>query len=249
MGKLEGKIAVITGGNSGIGLATAHLFNEEGATVIVTARNEKRLEESKEVVGEGIEIAVADVSKMAEIEALFEHVGNKYGRIDALFVNAGIPDLVPFELVDEDLFDRVCQVNLKGAYFCAQKALPWLGKSSSIIFNTSAANQMGLTNFSVYSSTKGGLRSLTRNLSVELAQSGIRVNAVSPGPISTPILGKAGMKNEDLDAFREQIEGHVPMQRFGNPKEVATTVLFLASEDSSFITGEEIVVDGGLTQT
>lgn len=249
MGKLEGKIAVVTGGNSGIGLATAQHFKAEGATVIVTARNAERLQESKEAVGEGIEMVVADVAKMDELSALFEHVGSQHGQIDILFVNAGIPDWVPFESVDEALLDNIMAVNFKGAFFSVQKALPWLKEGSSVIFNTSIANAVGLPNTTVYSASKAALRSLTRNLAVELSPRGIRVNAVSPGPIETPILGKSGLGEEDIESFKQGLQNTVLLQRIGTPKEIATTVSFLACEDSSFITGEEIVVDGGLSQT
>lgn len=248
MGKLEGKIAVITGGNSGIGLASAQLFQQEGATVIVTARNEKRLAESKAVVGEGIEIVQADVTQIDQLQHLFEYVGNKYGQIDILFANAGIAFFAPLEMVEENFLDNMFNVNFKGAYFSVQKALPWLREGSTVIFNTSIVNVKGMPNTSVYAATKAALRSLTRTLAGELTARGIRVNAVSPGPIATPIYDKMGMPKEDLDGFSQQILSSVPLQRFGSSEELAKAALFLASDDSSFVVGAELAVDGGMTQ-
>jgi len=248
MGKLDGKVAVITGGNSGIGLATAHLFHREGATVIVTARNQQRLEESKELVGEGIEIVPVDVTEVDQIEALFEHVGKTHGRVDIVFANAGIPDYVPFDQVDEAFLDKVLNVNFKGAFFSVQKALPWLKEGSSVIFNTSIANVKGLPNFSAYSASKAALRSLTRVLASELTPRGIRVNSLSPGPVTTTILGKMGVTKEEEEGFRDIIRSTIPLQRFGTPEEIAAAALFLASDDSSFIVGTEIVADGGTSQ-
>ncbi len=248
MGKLDGKVAVVTGGNSGIGLATAHLFQREGATVIVTARNQQRLEESKAAVGEGIEIFTADVGHVDQIEALFEHVGNKHGRVDIVFANAGLGTLSPFDMVEEDYFDRMITVNLKGAFFCVRKALPWMKEGGSVIFNTSIANTKGYPNSSVYSATKSGLRSLARTLTSELLPRGIRVNAVSPGIVITPMFGKLGMSMEEGEALAQSMSEAAPIQRYGDPQEIASTVLFLASDESSFISGIEVVADGGLSQ-
>jgi len=248
MGKLEGKIAVITGGNSGIGLATAKLFQAEGATVIVTARNQKRLEESREEVGEGIDIIQADVSKVKEIDNLFQTVGEKYGHIDILFANAGVAFFAPLDIIDERFVDHQFDINFKGVLFSVQKALPFLRKGGSILLNTSVVNSKGMPNTSVYAATKAAVRSLARTLAAELTPQGIRVNAIAPGPISTPIYDKMGMPQEQLDQFGQQIMSSVPLQRFGSADELARAALFLASEDSSYILGTELVVDGGMTQ-
>ena len=250
MKKLAGKVAVITGGNSGIGLATAQLFQQEGATVVVTARNEQRLAETRETVGEGIEMVVADVSQMDQLDALFEQVGNQHGQIDILFVNAGMSMPTPFEMVEEENFDLECNVNFKGAFFSAQKALPWMKEGSTIVFNTSVANVKAMTSLkvSVYSATKAALRSIARSLAVELAPRGIRVNAVSPGPIMTPFVSKTTLTQEEVESMGAQIMGSIPIQRVGTPEELAQAVLFLASNNSSFVLGTELVVDGGLTQ-
>ncbi len=248
MGKLEGKIAVITGGNSGIGLATAKLFQAEGATVIVTARNQKRLEESRQEVGEGIDIIQADVSKVKEIDNLFQTIGEKYGHIDILFANAGVAFFAPLDIIDERFVDHQFDINFKGVLFSVQKALPFLRKGGSILLNTSVVNSKGMPNTSVYAATKAAVRSLARTLAAELTPQGIRVNAIAPGPISTPIYDKMGMPQEQLDQFGQQIMSSVPLQRFGSADELARAALFLASEDSSYILGTELVVDGGMTQ-
>ncbi len=185
---------------------------------------------------------------MGQIEALFEHVGKTHGRVDIVFANAGIPDYVPFDQVDEAFLDKVLNVNFKGAFFSVQKALPWLKEGSSVIFNTSIANVKGLPNFSAYSASKAALRSLTRVLASELTPRGIRVNSLSPGPVTTTILGKMGVTKEEEEGFRDIIRSTIPLQRFGTPEEIAAAALFLASDDSSFIVGTEIVADGGTSQ-
>lgn len=250
MKKLAGKVAVITGGNSGIGLATAHLFREEGATVIVNARNAQRLAETREIVGEGIEMLVADVTRMDQLDAFFEQIGNQHGQIDMLFVNAGLAWPSPFESVEESNFDRTFNVNFKGAFFSAQKALPWMKDGSTIVFNTSIGNRMVFPDIpeSVYSATKAALRSLTRSLAVELSPRGIRVNAVCPGPIATPFGSKTNMSPEEAEVIFPKIIDSIPLKRIGASEEIAQAVLFLASSDSSFVLGTELVVDGGLTQ-
>lgn len=248
MGKLDGKVAVITGGNSGIGLATAKLFQAEGAQVVVTARNQTRLEESRTEVGEGIDVIQADVSKVSEITAFFEQIAAKYGKIDILFANAGIAKFAPIEYIDENFIDNMFNVNFKGVFFSVQKSLPLFKDGGSILINTSVSNTKGMPNTSTYAATKAAGRSLARTLSSELIGKGIRVNAISPGPVSTPIYGKLGLAQEEIDEFGKQALAQVPMGRFGESAELAKAALFLASKDSSFVVGTELVVDGGMTQ-
>lgn len=247
MTRLQGKVAVITGGNSGIGLATAKLFKENGAQVITNARNGKRLAETKEAHGDLFaDILVADVSKVDELESFFNAVGNKYGKIDVLFLNAGLGSPAPVEHATEAQFDKEFGVNVKGVFFSVQKALPFLTKGASVVLNTSVANQLGMAGFSLYSATKAAVRSLARSLSAELIGKGIRVNAVSPGPISTPFFSKTGMTEEQINEAAQGILQGVPMGRFGEPVEVANYVLFLASDESSYMIGTEVEVDGGM---
>jgi NAD(P)-dependent dehydrogenase (short-subunit alcohol dehydrogenase family) len=248
MGKLTGKVAVITGGNSGIGLATAKEFAEQGAQVVISGRDQKTLDEAEKQLGNGVLAVRADVAKLADIERLFAAVRDKYGRIDVLFVNAGIARFMPFASVSEELYDATLDVNLKGAYFTIQKALPLLADGASIVLNTSINAHIGMLNSSVYSASKAGLLSLARTLSAELVGRNIRVNAISPGPISTPILEHGGMAAEAVEQTRQSIAAQVPMKRLGRPEEIAKTALFLASTDSSFLLGAEIVADGGMTQ-
>jgi len=247
MGKLAGKIAVITGGTSGIGLASAKLFKAEGATIITHARHEARKAETL-ANHEGLfdYVGVADAGKVSEVDAFFKEVGEKYGKIDVLFLNAGFGKPSPIEYVTEDFFDSQFAVNVKGLFFSIKSALPYLGKGASVVLNTSIANQLGMTNFSVYAATKAAVRSLARTLSAELVGRGIRVNAVSPGPIETPFLVNAGFSNEQIEAMTGFILSQTPIGRFGQPEEVAKAALFLASDDSSFILGEELVIDGGM---
>ena len=249
MGRLEGKVAVITGGNSGIGLATAKEFVAQGAKVVISGRDPKTLDEAATLLGRGVLTVRADVAKLADIERLFTAVKQQFGRIDVLFVNAGIAPFAPLEAMTEELYDSILDINLKGAYFTIQKALPLLAEGASIILNTSIAAHIGTPlGTAVYSASKAGLLSLARTLSAELVGRNIRVNAISPGPVATPIFGKLGIPAEALDEVRRGIEAQVPMKRFGRPEEIAKAALFLASSDSSFLLGSEIVADGGLSQ-
>lgn len=248
MGKLEGKVAVITGGNSGIGRATAKEFKQEGARVVITGRDQKTLDEAKREIGGDILAVRSDASNLAEIDRLFAAVKEKFGKIDVLFVNAGIATFTPLETVTEELFDQIMNTNFKGAYFTIQKALPLLSDNASVILNSSIVAHIGLPSSSVYSASKAALISLARTLSADLVGRGIRVNAVSPGPISTPIFGRMGQSPDELEGMKKQFEDQVPMKRFGRPEEIAKTVLFLASSDSSFLLGTEIVADGGMSQ-
>jgi NAD(P)-dependent dehydrogenase (short-subunit alcohol dehydrogenase family) len=244
--KLENKVAVITGGNSGIGLATAKLFHKEGAKVVITGRRKEVVEEAAKEVGEGTVGITNDTSKMSDIDSLYEQVGNLHGKIDVLFLNAGIAIFAPIEQVTEEMFDNQFNINTKGLYFNIQKALPLMKAGGSIILTTSSADQMGAPNTSVYSASKAGVRSLARTVSAELLEKGIRVNSIAPGPIETPIFDKLGMPPEMLGQVKEQFAGMVPMKRFGTPDELAKGALFLASDDSSFVAGIDLAVDGGL---
>lgn len=246
MSRLAGKVAVVTGGNSGIGLATAKLFHAEGAKVAIAGRDQKTLNEAAKAVGEGTLAVRTDVAKLSDIDALIAAVGKQFGKIDVLFANAGVAKFAPVEASAEALFDEQFDINVKGLYFTIQKALPLMKDGGSIILNASVAGQKGTAYATVYAATKAAVRSFARTLTTELVGRGIRVNVVSPGPIETPIFGRTGLPQEQIDQFAKELIGTVPMKRFGQPEEVANTVLFLASKESSYISGQEIFVDGGL---
>jgi NAD(P)-dependent dehydrogenase (short-subunit alcohol dehydrogenase family) len=248
MARLEGKVAVVTGGNSGIGLATAKRFQEEGAKVAISGRSRKTLDEAVRAIGNGVLAVQADVAKFADIDKLYAEVSQKLGKIDVLFVNAGVAKFAPLAETSESTYDENFDINIKGAYFTIQKALPLLNDGASIILNTSVADSTGTALASAYSATKAALRSLARTAAAELAGRGIRVNTVAPGPIVTPLFGRTGLPKEALDEFAKEMVANVPLKRFGQPEEVAGAVVFLASQDSSYITGVEINVDGGLGQ-
>jgi len=248
MKKLEGKVAVVTGGNSGIGLATAIEFSREGANVVISGRDSKTLEAAAKQIGGDVLAVVSDVSRLADIDTLIAAVNKKYGRIDVLFVNAGGGTFAPFEAYTEAQFDEQVGVNFKGAFFTVQKALPLLNKGSSVIFNTSISNQLGMASMTIYAAAKAATRSLVRTLATELLPKGIRVNAVSPGPIETPAFSRLGMPKEQAAEMKKSIATQIPLGRFGTPEEVARTAVFLASSDSSFVLGAEIPVDGGMSQ-
>ena len=248
MKRLQGKVAVITGGNSGIGLATAKRFQDEGARVAISGRSQKTLDEATATLGKELLAVRSDVSSLADIDKLYAEVAKKFGKIDVLFVNAGVAKFAPFAASSEALFDEQFDINVKGAYFTIQKALPHLNDGASIILNTSVAGHQGVANTSAYASTKAAMRSIVRTTAAELAERNIRVNAVAPGPIVTPIFGRTGLPQEAIDGFAKEIIGKVPLKRFGQSEEVAAAVAFLASSDASYVTGIELSVDGGLGQ-
>jgi NAD(P)-dependent dehydrogenase (short-subunit alcohol dehydrogenase family) len=248
MKRLEGKVAVITGGNSGIGLATAKRFRDEGARVVIAGRDQKTLDDAVNSLGKDVLAVRTDVAQLPEIDKLYAEVSKKLGKIDVLFVNAGVAKFASFADMTEKIYDENFDINTKGAYFTIQKSLPFLNDGASIILNTSIAGQTGTEGASAYSGTKAALRSFARTAAAELVGRGIRVNAVAPGPIVTPIFGRTGLPKEAIDEFAKSIIASVPMKRFGTSEEVAGAVAFLASSDASYITGVEINVDGGLGQ-
>ncbi len=248
MKRFEGKVAIVTGGNSGIGLATAKLFHEEGAKVAISGRDQKTLDEAAKFIGGDTLAVKADVSKLAEIDKFIGQVVAKFGKIDALFANAGIAKFAPIADSTEQLFDETYAINVKGVYFTIQKAIPHLNNNAGIVINSSVVNSLGTPMASVYASTKAAVRSLARTFSSELLERGIRVNVVSPGPITTPIFGRTGLPKEMIEQFSNQITAENPMKRFGTPEEVGYAVLFLASSQASYITGVDLNVDGGAGQ-
>jgi NAD(P)-dependent dehydrogenase (short-subunit alcohol dehydrogenase family) len=246
--KLNHKIAVITGGNSGIGLATAQLFIQEGATVVIVGRNQPALDEAVSQLGEKATALQADVANVTDLERVFDVVKTQYGKVDILFLNAGVAPFAPLEATDEALFDRIINVNVKGVFFAIQQASPLLAQGASVVINSSVANVAGIPNASVYSASKAAVRSLARTLSAELVGRGIRVNTISPGPIQTPLFGKTGLPQEAAEGLGAALIDSVPMKRLGQPEEIAKAVLFLASDDSSYVLGADFAIDGGQTQ-
>ncbi|HUO35158.1 MAG TPA: SDR family oxidoreductase [Candidatus Acidoferrum sp.] len=246
MSRLNGKVAVVTGGNSGIGLASAQRLQKEGARVAISGRSQKTLEEAQKILGKDALVVQADVSKLPEIDKLYSEVGKKFGKFDILFVNAGIATFGPFATFTEEAYDQLFEINAKGAFFTVQKALPHLNDGGSIILNTSIVDQKGNPAAVAYGATKAAMRSFVRSIAADLIGRKIRVNSVSPGPIETPIFDRIGLPAEQKDELAKMILSSVPMKRFGSPDEIASTVAFLASNDASYITGIEINVDGGM---
>ncbi|MBC7891426.1 MAG: SDR family oxidoreductase [Sphingobacteriaceae bacterium] len=246
MGKLKGKVAVITGGNSGIGLTTAQEFLREGARVLITGRNEAAVNEAVNALGEGATGLVSDANRMSDVLSLGEKVAALTGKIDVLFVNAGMGKFAPIEQMSEEVFNEIMNINFKGAYFSIQALLPLMNEGGSIILNTSINAHIGMAGASVYAASKAALLSLIRNLSTELLPRRIRVNAISPGPISTPMWGKSPLPAEQLQAMAGHVQSQIPLGRFGTAEEIAKIALFFASDDSSFVLGAELIADGGM---
>lgn len=248
MSKLKNKVAFITGGNSGIGLATAKLFVAEGAKVVITGRRQDALDTAVKEIGGDITGILADAKDIAAGQKAIEQTVAAHGNIDILFLNAGIAAFLPFSEITEEHFDETFDINVKGPFFTIKAAIPHLNEGAVIIGNTSIVNQKGFPGAGVYSATKAALRSVSRVLTSELSAKNIRSVSVAPGPIETPIYGKMGMSEEQLDEMGAGFAQQVPLGRFGSADEVAKSVLFLASDDASFISGVELEVDGGLSQ-
>ena len=247
-GKLEGKIALITGGNSGIGLATAKQFVNEGAYVFINGRREAELAAAKKQIGRNVTAIQGDVSNLHDLDRLFAQIKKEKGKIDIVFANAGIARYAPFGTITEDFFNSIFDINVKGVLFTVQKSLSLLRDGGSIILNASIVASKGLSSNSVYSATKAAVRSFARTWTTDLKDRRIRVNAISPGPIDTPGLSELLASSETGKQRRKMISTTVPLGRFGRPEEIAKAVVFLASDDASYITGIELFVDGGFAQ-
>jgi NAD(P)-dependent dehydrogenase (short-subunit alcohol dehydrogenase family) len=248
MGKLEGKIAVVTGGNSGIGLATAKQFVNEGAYVFMTGRREPELAAAVKEIGRNVTGVQGDVANLGDLDRLFAQVEREKGKLDIVFANAGIAKYGRFGEITEELYDSIFGINVKGLLFTVQKALPLLPDGASIILNSSVVGSKGLSDNSVYSATKATVRSFARTWSTDLKHRHIRVNAVSPGFIETPGLMELLASGSAGEQHKTMISNIVPLGRIGTPSEIAKAVVFLASDDSSYITGTELFVDGGFAQ-
>jgi NAD(P)-dependent dehydrogenase (short-subunit alcohol dehydrogenase family) len=249
MGKLDGKVAVITGGSSGIGLATAKRFVQEGAHVVITGRREKELKEAAAFIRRNVTTVAGDVSRLADLDRLYAVVKEKHGHIDILFANAGAGTVAPITVASEAHFDQTFDVNVKGMFFTVQKALPLFKDGGSIILTSSVSNVLGLPAFTAYAASKAAVRNFARGWTMDLKDRKIRVNSVSPGAIETPALETTtGLTAEQAEQAAAQFASQTPLGRRGKPEEIAAAVVFLASDESSFITGIDLPVDGGLAQ-
>ncbi|MBD3401890.1 SDR family oxidoreductase [candidate division GN15 bacterium] len=245
MMRLDGKVAVITGGNSGIGLATAREYVNNGASVAIFGRDKESIDATVAELGEKAMGRAGDIRKLDDLEAFFKDVNEAFGKIDVLMANAGVAKFVPFDRVDEELFDELSDINLKGTFFTVQKALPHLNKGGSVILVSAALNRMGSPASSVYTATKAGVQALGRALAADLSGRGIRVNVLTPGPVDTPIYTRLGYPEKSVRSMIDSIARQNPMSRVGTADELARAALFLASDDSAFMTGSELVMDGG----
>ncbi|WP_414515907.1 SDR family oxidoreductase [Nostoc sp. PCC 9305] len=248
MTKLEGKIALVTGGNSGIGLATAKQFVAEGAYVYITGRRQIELDAAVEAIGKNVTAVQSDVSNLADLDRLFATIKQEQGHLDIIFANAGGGQIAPLGAITEEHFDKTFNVNVKGLLFTVQKALPLLPEGASIILNASITSIKGTPAFSVYSATKAAVRSFARNWILDLKERKIRVNAISPGVVPTPGYDHLGLNDQQLQEFVDSQASAIPLGRVGKPDEIAKAVVFLASDDSSFVNGIELFVDGGMAQ-
>src|SRR5260370_2173499 len=248
MGKLEGKVAIVTGGTTGIGLATAQRFVAEGAQVFITGRRQGELDAAVKLIGKNVTGVQGDVSKLAELDQLYAKVKQQAGHIDVLFANAGGGEFAPLGAITEEHYDKTFDINVKGLLFTVQKALPLFTDGGSIILNASIVASKGLEAISVYSATKAAVRSFARCWTTDLRHRKIRVNVISPAPIETSIFTKAALTPEQVHEAKEGLVAAVPMGRMGTPDEVANAAVFLASDDSSYVTGVELFVHGGMAQ-
>jgi NAD(P)-dependent dehydrogenase (short-subunit alcohol dehydrogenase family) len=246
MKKLANKVAVITGGNSGLGLSAAKLFAENGAKVAITGRNQSTIDQAIKSIGNGAIGVVSDVSNVRQIEEGYKKIFDHFGKIDVLVVNAGFYQGASLADFTEELFDSISDVLYKGAFFSVQKALPYLSDGASIVLTSTALNEKGIAGASVYSASKAAVRSLARSFSVELMSKKIRVNVLSPGAIDTPIFARDGQTKEQVDGTLAYFSNYAPAGRVGKPEEIAAGFLFLASDDSSYMFGSELVIDGGV---
>ncbi|MEO0652509.1 MAG: SDR family oxidoreductase [Planctomycetota bacterium] len=247
-GRMQDRTAVITGGNSGIGLETARRFVAEGARVAIFGRNQESLDAAVAELGERALAVRGDVTRTTDLERLFTTVAERLGKVDALYANAGVANPVEFATATEDDIDKAFAINFKGAYLTVQAALPHLAEGASVVLTTSSLDTKGVPGMSVYAATKAAVRSLVRSLAAELRPRNIRVNAICPGPVETPIYARMGLPGEQLDGLSGQILEATPAGRFGRPREIADAVVFLASEESSYVLGSELSVDGGFSQ-
>ncbi len=246
MGRLTGKTALITGGTTGIGMATARLFLQEGARVALTGQDDGRVAQAAAQLGDGAIVLRADVASRAEMLTLATRLKQDFGKLDVVFANAGIAQPMPFSDVDDDNINGQLDVNFKGVIYTVQSMLPLLNNPSSIVLTATTMIEKGVAGMSVYAATKAAVRSLARTLSAELAPRGVRVNAISPGLIETPIYGKLGLPPEAVQEWAGRLLAGVPAARFGQAEEVAKAVLFMASDDSSYMLGENVLFDGGM---
>ena len=247
--RFKDKVAVVTGGNSGIGLATAKAFAREGAHVAITGRSEATLQAAQEELGPAALALKADMSRVPDIAAAMDRIKEKFGRIDALFINHGVARPADFASVTEENFDETVDTNVKGAFFTIQRALPLLSRDSAVVLNASINAHRATSAGAVYALSKAAVVNLGKSLASDLAPRGIRVNVISPGPVATPIFDRMGFPAEQVRQLKQHITGLVPLKRFAEPDELAAAVLFLASPESSFVVGSELIVDGGMMRT
>ncbi len=246
MSKLKNKVAVVTGGNSGIGLATAKLFAEQGAKVTITGRNQTTIDSAVAEIGHDAKGFVSDTADVKSISTSYEKVQDNFGKIDVLVVNAGVFVAAPLADYTEEMFDQTSDINFKGAFFSVQKALPYLNDGASVIITSSTVSDFGMATGAAYAATKAAVRSLARSFSVELLDRNIRVNVLAPGPIETPIFGRNGASKEQVDGMKEYMTSITPVKRLGTSEEMAEGFLYLASDDSKFMVGSELLLDGGI---